>query len=1226
MAHYCYSYSEIAGRGMASLTKKKVAISLDPITFPLHGARLIEASAGTGKTFTIAGLYLRLLLGHGDAESGHCQPLTVEQILVVTFTEAATAELRSRIRARIHQARLAFTRGESADPLLSLLLAQIDDHRAASKRLLNAERQMDEAAVYTIHGFCQRMLTQNAFESGSRFNNEFITDESRLKAQVVNDYWRRQFYSLPLPLVQEVRQLWATPSQLLSKISRYLSGHPLTFSVPAMSDGLASLYRDNMASIDTLKSSWLASCDEFPAIFKQSAINARSYSSKSLPAWLNEVSEWAKLPTTGIQYPDKLFRFSQSELHDKTKAGGQPPEHPVFADVERFLAHPPSMEAPLLAHAIEHCRAALAQAKQQKQWLSFDDLLSQLSDALDLDSSGLLSQRIRQLYPVAMIDEFQDTDPQQYHIFSSIYLNQADCGLFMIGDPKQAIYGFRGADIFTYIQARNQVAAHYTLDTNWRSSQAMVASVNQIFNRAKAPFIYDNAIPFYPVNPSPGAESKRWLLDDVVQPAIGYWLDPSDTPVTKSVYQKRMTEATVSQIQTILTGAQSGTARLQSANLNRLIEPGDMAVLVRTGSEGKMIKEALAAQGIASVYLSNRDTVFNSAVAQDVERLLQAVLMPDNDRLLRSSLASPLFDLTVEQLDALNNDENVWENCVAEFRHYRQLWQARGVLPMLRSVLSQRSIAQRWLCDLTGERQLTDFMHLGEQLQQASIEIESDHGLVRWLSQMIYDTQLGLAGGKDEQIQRLESERNLVQIVTVHKSKGLEYELVFLPFALSYRENKEGKYYDEETQRMMLDITLSEKALLQERKEQLAEDLRLIYVALTRSVYGCFIGISPVQLGRSSKEPTGVHMSALGYLLQQGEAGSVAHLASALNELASHNHGVVVTDPPVSHEHVFQSDVENLTELKAQVLTHPVDRSWWITSYSHLVKQSSQSHSFDASGEIGGFDIESAEEHDSGVDAGVEPTIFTFPRGAHPGTFLHSLFEEIEFTQPIESEETQQIMVELMEREQIDPIWLPVLNDLLVQVLSTPLDGDSLTLSHLPAEQRMVELEFLLPIQVLDSLTLNRITHRYDSLSAQAGDLGFSRVRGMLKGFIDLIFEYQGRFYILDWKSNHLGDKPSDYHPQQLKRAMVEHRYDLQYQIYALALHRFLRGRIANYDYERHFGGVYYLFLRGMDGKTANGVLATRPERAMIDALDQLIDGKPIHLSNPKASQLELDL
>ena len=237
-------------------------IALNTMSFPLHGARLIEASAGTGKTFTIAGLYLRLLLGHWDESSRHQQPLTVDQILVVTFTEAATAELRDRIRARIHQARIAFARGSSDDPVIAPLLTDIDDHRFAVATLLQAERQMDEAAVYTIHGFCQRMLTQNAFESGARFNNEFITDESRLKAQVVADFWRSQFYPLGLDLANEVRKLWSTPSALLSDISRYMTGPNVSFTRHASAADLNALHQQNLGAIQTLKSQWLAVADD----------------------------------------------------------------------------------------------------------------------------------------------------------------------------------------------------------------------------------------------------------------------------------------------------------------------------------------------------------------------------------------------------------------------------------------------------------------------------------------------------------------------------------------------------------------------------------------------------------------------------------------------------------------------------------------------------------------------------------------------------------------------------------------------------------------------------------------------------------------------------------------------------------------------------------------------------------------------------------------------------
>ncbi|GAL11312.1 exodeoxyribonuclease V beta chain [Vibrio astriarenae] len=563
----------------------------------------------------------------------------------MTFTEAATAELRDRIRARIHDARLAFSRGVSGDPVIQPLLDEVEDHSSAVALLLQAERQMDEAAVYTIHGFCQRMLTQNAFESGSRFNNEFVTDEGMLKAQVVADYWRTQFYGLPLPLAQQVRLLWSDPSALLGDISRYLSGAPLKLSVEPMTGGLDKLHQQNLARIDALKQQWQSAQQDYQALIEGSGVNKRSYTKKSLPTWLAAIDAWAANPTTDYSYPDQLEKFSQQVLVEKSPKGN-PPSMGRLPRLMNF-GTATSLKAPILAHAIEVCREKLQLAKHRKQWLSFDDLLTQLSASMDMDEEGLLGERIRTLYPIAMIDEFQDTDPLQYSIFGRIYLDHPECGLFMIGDPKQAIYGFRGADIFTYIKARNQVSAHYTLGTNWRSSADMVLSVNQIFELPDSPFIYDSDIPFLPVNYSPSADKRHWTLEGEKQPALIYWQQQpeDDKPLSKGEYLDVMASATASEIQKILTASDNGSAELVSGDKRHAIQAGDVAVLVRTGAEGQRIQRALADQGIASVYLSNRDSVFSSSVAIDILRLLTAVLTPDDERKVKAALSSRLFDL-----------------------------------------------------------------------------------------------------------------------------------------------------------------------------------------------------------------------------------------------------------------------------------------------------------------------------------------------------------------------------------------------------------------------------------------------------------------------------------------------------------------------------------------------------------------------------------------------------
>ncbi|WP_087018718.1 exodeoxyribonuclease V subunit beta [Thaumasiovibrio subtropicus] len=1229
-------------------------IQLDPLTLPLAGMRLIEASAGTGKTYTITGLYLRLLLGHGG-RNAYPQPLSVDQILVVTFTEAATAELRDRIRRRIHEARVAFTLGQSDDDLLQALLAATDDHALAARQLLAAERQMDEAAIYTIHGFCQRMLSQNAFESGTLFEHEFITDESRIRFQAVADYWRRRFYPLDATLANLVRQEWKSPYDLHPQIDKYLSGSEVALMSEVETLDIAALHQENLQRIDSVKAQWRAVEGELHALISESGVNKRSYTKTSLPKALQEVTAWAAQSTLDYQLPKSLEKFSQQVLVEKTPSG-EPPLHAVFEAIEALLAEPPSLRARLMADAITHCRQGLQDLKAQQSWLSFDDLLTQLSDALRHDSEKILTERIRALYPVAMIDEFQDTDPLQYHIFASVYaqsdlpalseqpveatisaspqldlfaeppqamvanpssesrVNTAS-GLLMIGDPKQAIYAFRGADIFTYIQARRQVQARYTLGVNWRSTADMVKAANAIFAHAQRPFIYDDDIPFLPVNPSPKAAEKGWWVEGERMPAMQIWDLPAEVkttkkgdesvPVSADHYRQQMALASAREIARLLTRSQQGAVTLGKEETGNALQAGDIAVLVRTGFEARTVQQALSRYGIDSVYLSNRDSVYAQPIAIEILRLLHAAMEPEDELVLRAALATPLLAATAQELDELNHSELLWETAVSEFRDYGQLWRRRGVMPMLRQVLFRRELTDRLLAEDGGERVLTDYLHLGEMLQAERQKLDSDQALVRWFEQQI----LAPAQQTDDQQVRLESERNLVQIVTIHKSKGLEYDLVFLPFISHYRAMETAIFHQTAASgesQVVLDLQQRQENLDKAEKERLAEDLRLLYVAITRAVYGCYLGVAPIRLGRSSKAPTGNHRTAIGWLWQGAEPDSCEAWSMAVEKFAMVSGAKVCSLPEEVAPYQEQAVIDD--DRQAAQVARTLPRNWWVTSYSGLVKQG---HSYDASFEMPGFDreVDVAESLPLFIEQQTL-SIADFPKGAGPGTFLHTLFELIDFTLPADHPDTMTIIEQLLQREGYEEKWQPVLQQLVSDVLSACLDGEALTLNTKSTSQKLVEMEFMFPIKQLSSSAVNTLLATHDPIAAKADGFGFETVSGMLKGFIDLVFEHQGKYYILDWKSNWLGETATDYRLPALQQAMMDHRYDLQYLLYCVALHRYLATRIADYDYETHFGGVYYLFLRGVTAQGDKGIFYDRPSQALIAELDLLMKGE----------------
>ena len=1164
---------------------------LDPLRLPLQGERLIEASAGTGKTYTIAALYLRLLLGLGGT-AAFPRPLSVEELLVVTFTEAATAELRGRIRANIHELRIACLRQSTDNPLYASLLKEIADKQQAAQWLLLAERQMDEASVFTIHGFCQRMLSLNAFESGMLFEQQLIEDESELRYQACADFWRRHCYPLQRDIAEAVHALWKGPEELLRAIDRYLQGEaPVIKSPPPADETLASRHEKIVTQIATLKQKWNESVGEIVSILENSGIDRKKFNRGNQGKWIDKISAWAQEETRGYQLPDALEKFSQRFLTERTKADGIVPEHPLFVAIESLLAEPLTLNDLMITRAMTEIRETVAREKRRRGELGFDDMLSRLDAALCSENGEALAAAIRTRFPVAMIDEFQDTDPQQYRIFRRIWRQQPNTALLLIGDPKQAIYAFRGADIFTYMKARSEVAAHYTLETNWRSAPGMVESVNTLFKQMDAAFMF-REIPFQPVKFVEKNASLRFELNGVAQPAMNLWLlDGEGCGVGD--YQSAMAQHCAAQIRDWLSAGARGEAVLWRGKQANPVKASDITVLVRSRQEAALVRDALTLLNIPSVYLSNRDSVFETLEAQEMLWLLQAVLAPERESTLRSALASAMMGLNARDIDALNNDEEAWDNVVEEFAHYRERWQKRGVMAMLRELMAKRQIAENMLATAGGERRLTDILHISELLQEAGTQLESEHALVRWLSQQIADPN----SNSSSQQMRLESDKHLVQIVTIHKSKGLEYPLVWLPFIANYRVQDQAFYHDRDSFEAVLDLSKAESSVELAEAERLAEDLRLLYVALTRSVWHCSLGIAPLFRRRGEKSgETDFHLSALGRLIQLGEPKDAAGLRQCIEALCGDHIALLIPSSPDNSR--WQMPEQPVADLNARQIQRTLADDWRVTSYSGL-QQHGQSIAQDLMPKL---DVDAA-----GVGEVLPEPVLTphqFPRGASPGTFLHSLFEELDFTQPVSTE----WVLKMLQSGGFDEKWQPVLTDWVTAILQAPLTQQRISLSQLTAKDKQVEMEFYLPIaSPLKADALDALIREYDPLSAGCPPLNFRQVQGMLKGFIDLVFRHEGRYYLLDYKSNWLGDSSDAYTQDAMAAAMQQHRYDLQYQLYTLALHRYLRHRIADYRYEDHFGGVIYLFLRGVDATDPHsGIFSTRPDAALIEKMDEL--------------------
>jgi len=1227
------------------MTSPDAALDLDVFACPLDGIRLIEASAGTGKTWNICGLYLRLLLE---------RELEVQQLLVVTFTRAATAELKGRIRERI-VATLAFLDGAAPgpDPFVPDLVAALEGRGLARnvlrEHLEAALQAFDEAAIFTIHGYCQRALADTPFAAGLPFALELAEDDLELRLEATRDFWRRHIVSedCPAELGELLVQCGDSPESWAELLRRYLARPMAEVRWPdeTIADGDGEPQRAALAAaFEHARRVWHTAGDEATRTLAEgcAGLKANVYHPDAIAiatqGWTAWLAGGDALGEVDLK-KGKLALFSATKVADCTKKSGSAPAHAFFDAAaallelrEAVIARLAAARLRLLRRFLEETALALRRMKRERRRIAFDDILFNVHQALAGGANPWLAAALHRRYPAALIDEFQDTDPLQFDIFRLIYADGARRGsLFLVGDPKQAIYSFRNADLFTYLAARAHADTHYTLRHNQRSSGALIGACNALFAANPAAFVLPG-LDYVAVEE--GTKPRPPFRDDTVSggaAALRVWrIAPgADGLPLRARVMQQAADGTAAEIARLLAEGAAGRIAIGAHGL----APGDVAVLVKSHAQGARMREALAALGVGAVELSQA-SIFHSADAEELERVLLAVAEPARQPLLLAALATAFMGHDAAAIDALAADDAALLAVIDRFARLREAWLARGFGVMLRQWIAESGVSARLLARADGERRLTNLLHLAECLHEAAQALPSPDALLRWFA-----SRRRAPGGGDAAQQRLESDRNLVQIVTVHRAKGLEYGVVFCPFLFDGHpargDDGEGCAYHDEAAgaRPVFDFRPEARAddaiKARIRRERDAEFLRLVYVALTRAVHRCYLvaGCYQQKVGRNLS--TGESRRSLLNWLVAGSGLSHAEwrehklgedaLDAAWQVLAvAAGPALSITDLPDRRGTQLRLPHAAPAALAARTPPARLPAAWRIGSFSalnHAVAVTRDALAEDAA----------ARDHDARALAppiAVPPAalaaddILLFPRGPGAGDCMHALFERIDFTDPADWETA--IAGALRDHPQradspaAAALQPRMLRRLLDAVLATELP-DGLVLGRVPPARRMIELGFHLPAPGLDASALNAwlAAHGY-----RMPRLGFTPLAGYLKGFVDLVFEHAGRFYILDWKSNHLGASAADYGPAQVEAAMQAHGYHLQHLLYGVALHRHLGRTLAGYDYEAHFGGVLYLFVRGVrpewriDGAPA-GVFFHRPPAATIASLDALLAGTP---------------
>lgn len=1123
------------------------------------GATLIEASAGTGKTFSIAAIFLRLVLE---------EAVPVQEILAVTYTTAATQELRERVRARLQQALSELRAGITKDPIVARCLERGEEARNQGIAALDlAAQSFDEARIFTIHGFCQRVLKEHAFESGARYGVELMPDARPLQEEVANDFWRTRFHDAPAPLAALALDRDTSPEAWVTLLGRTVN-HPQLNLIPGPGPhSCETLCRELCAAFDAICAEWSASHESITAMLQcDTSLKPSQRSSR-----LEFASELNRLKAEGATCVDPqiiqaITAFCTSEMAEAARKNKPALTHDFFEKCSEFCRCADAWFNQLTHEFLAYAKAELPLRKQARNVLNYDDLLTQLHSALHGVNGPRLAEGIGGKFRAALIDEFQDTDPLQYAIFQRIFGGERH-SLFFIGDPKQAIYGFRGADIFTYLSAARSASRRYTLETNWRSDQELLNGLNPLFMRHGEPFVFEE-IRYHPVH-----SSKPVAAEAPPPPLVFRYLEcEAEAGHNQENAARKLANAAAVDI-----------AELHSSRGGKWAW-GDLAVLVRKHWQAALIQTALQRRGIRSV-LHTEASVFESLEAVDLQRVLDALLAPGDNVRLHTALSTPLFALPCGELATLTPEAH--QHWIERFSTWRVRWSEHGFMTMFRSLLAEQNSRRTLVERPGGERRLTNLLHLAELLHEAEHARRfTPEALLEWLAE-----QRGSGRSANDAAQlRLESDGDAVQIVTVHKSKGLEYNVVFCPFLWTPADSarREHIQFHGPDDRLTFDLRgrkqAAEEDVARHAREALAEETRLLYVAVTRAKHVCVVYGGHIQ---------GAPQSALGHLLG-------GDLLNGFTTLAEEHPASIALRVIQETESPLDAMVESpKASLRLAPRTFPgiIHQPAFLTSFTGLTAGTSREEP------ERDHPVESPPIHTATAAAG----IFQFEKGARAGEFFHDVLEHLDFQTP--GQLATLVPAKLAIHGFAGTPHLEALKTKFAELLDVEV-MPGVRLREIPAADRLAEVEFSTRLNSLRPGDLRALFAGYGSPALDPDDLGqlrFSPVEGFLRGFIDLLFHHEGRYYLIDWKSNWLGNRPEDYDRAGVEAAMRQHHYALQAHLYVLAADRFLASRLPDYDYERHFGGVAYLFLRGIErGNPERAIFRDRPTLSLIEKLRAL--------------------
>ncbi|WP_343183946.1 exodeoxyribonuclease V subunit beta [Buchnera aphidicola (Ceratovacuna keduensis)] len=1109
---------------------------------------LIESSAGTGKTFSIIILFLRLALNI-NIKNKYIKNLNVNKILILTFTNYSKNEIYKKIKIMISEFKKDCIKKNSNNIIYKKIIKKIKNINKVIEKLSKIEKEFDGSSILTIHQFCNNIIRENNFLFKIGFYKKIIKDEEKIILNSIKNFWRKNFYKLPKEIVKIIYFYWKEPKKIFIEIKNIIKNNIKTKLYKKFEkNNIKSYHTLLIKKIIILKKKWKTIEKTIKKIIKNLKKNKKGY--KIILRYKKKINIWYKKKIKNYNIPKEIEKIVNLKniktyvyIYKNLK---------YFSNyIKKFFKKKFFMKEFIIYKIINKIPKIIKIEKKKESKINFDDLTKCIKKSIEKNKNILLL--IKKKYPIAIIDEFQDTDIYQQKIFLKIYNKKSKKNIMIVfSDPKQCIYNFRKSNILLYNNFKKKIKNHYFLDTNWRSSPNIVKFINKIFLKNKYPFL-TKKIKFIKTKYKKKNNNIKIIINKSEEKNFQI-IFYKKSKINFEKYFLWASDQCAKQISKWLSLGIKKKAIIKYHNKKKIIEKKDIVILVKNKSENNYLKKSLNKYGINSYYQLEKINIYKTEEIKEILILLKSTLDFSNKQKIINANSTKIISNSIHEIYKININKKKFFKQIKIFKKYNYILRKEGILNLIKYIIKNNIIKKNIFNKNKMEKYIKKYFYIAKHLEKKIYKIKKINLFIYWLEKKIFQEN------EKKKYFNKNEKTNKIKITTIYKSKGLEYPIVIIPFLMHFKKEKNFIYYDKKKFIKLIDLK-KKKYKKKIFYENIKDSIRLLYVSLTRAIVHCTIIISAIKK-RKNTEYTDVHNSGIGNILQNRKKKKFKSFKKIIKKLKKEKFLKIVNKIKNIKKYIEikkeKKEKKNIN-LKKKYIKYKIIS---FTKINNNIKKNKNKN------EIKNFFLKKDKKK-------LIFNTYTFPRGKIFGKILHKILKKF-----INKNDTKIYWIKNeIKKYNLNYKWAEIIYFWMKNIINTSISKNGIKLSKIKKNNFVQDMKFNIYIKKKSDIKIfNKLIYIKKNKKKK-----YKICKKIFVGIIDIVFLWKNKYYFIDFKSNYLGNKKKNYSKKKIKKYILKNKYDIQYKMYLLGINTYLKKNIKKYKFKKHFGGIFYLFLRSFE-------------------------------------------